>query len=267
MKEDFTIYNGEGTILRKAQYIMLDIIKTIDEICKKHNINYWIDYGTLIGAKRHSGFIPWDDDLDISVSYDDFKKLKKILKSELPDYYAYQDWKSEKKFTFKHAKIRHKNSYLEEDFFKKGDLKYQGIFIDIFPTRKVFSPKLKNAIDAIYGRCFRRIRRLNNSNFEFIIGLLFYPLATLLVWIFNLINFLIPQKKFITNIFGGVYNNYYHKSSLIFPVNEINFEGVNLLCPNNVDAYLKGIYGDYMIIPNKENRAVHASIIEIYENK
>lgn len=69
--EDFSVYNGENTILRKAQLRMLEILVQVSSICDKHSIPYWIDYGTLLGAVRHNGFIPWDDDLDISI-------LKKI---------------------------------------------------------------------------------------------------------------------------------------------------------------------------------------------
>ena len=67
MEEDFSKYNGEGTMLRKAQLRMLDILVEVDKVCKRHNIPYWVDYGTLLGAVRHGGFIPWDDDLDISM--------------------------------------------------------------------------------------------------------------------------------------------------------------------------------------------------------
>ena len=58
MTEDFSKYNGEGTVLRKAQTKMLDILVEVDKVCRKHNITYWIDYGTLLGAIRHGGFVP-----------------------------------------------------------------------------------------------------------------------------------------------------------------------------------------------------------------
>ena len=60
-------FNPEGSLLRQHQLRMLDILIEIDKICQKHNINYWIDGGTLLGAVRHGGFIPWDDDIDIAV--------------------------------------------------------------------------------------------------------------------------------------------------------------------------------------------------------
>ena len=71
MEEDFSKYNGEGTMLRKAQLRMVDILVAIDKVCRDNGINYWIDYGTLLGAVRHKGFIPWDDDIDICVLTED----------------------------------------------------------------------------------------------------------------------------------------------------------------------------------------------------
>ena len=78
MNEDFSIYNGEGTLLRQAQLRMLNILLEVDKICRKNNLSYWIDYGTLLGAVRHKGYIPWDDDIDISMPSDDYKKFTEI---------------------------------------------------------------------------------------------------------------------------------------------------------------------------------------------
>ena len=95
--EDFSVYNGENTILRKAQLRMLEILVQVSSICDKHAIPYWIDYGTLLGAVRHNGFIPWDDDLDISILKKDYTKLSKVLQKELPLNLVFQNWKNEKK--------------------------------------------------------------------------------------------------------------------------------------------------------------------------
>ena len=73
--EEFSKYNGEGTPLRMAQLRMLAILVEVDKICRKHNITYWLDYGTLLGAVRHKGFIPWDDDVDIAMPRPDYETL------------------------------------------------------------------------------------------------------------------------------------------------------------------------------------------------
>ena len=72
-------YNYDGSELRKAQCRMLEMLSFLNEICEKHDIEYFIAFGTLLGAYRHGGFIPWDDDIDVYVSAKDIKKLKKII--------------------------------------------------------------------------------------------------------------------------------------------------------------------------------------------
>ena len=80
IQEDLSKYNPEGSILRRAQLRELEILIEVDKICRKHNIEYFLDWGTLLGAVRHGGFIPWDDDIDISVRRKDYSRLCKVLK-------------------------------------------------------------------------------------------------------------------------------------------------------------------------------------------
>ena len=77
--------NYEELNIRDAQIIMLNILKEIDKICKKHNLIYFLDGGTLLGAVRHKGFIPWDDDVDIGMRKEDYRKFLKIAQKELTD--------------------------------------------------------------------------------------------------------------------------------------------------------------------------------------
>ena len=76
--------------LRKAQLIMLDMLVEFDAICKKHNLKYWLDSGTLLGAVRHQGFIPWDDDIDLSMPVEDYNRFKEIATSELSEDIFFQ---------------------------------------------------------------------------------------------------------------------------------------------------------------------------------
>ena len=83
MQTSETSKTSESTLLRAAQLRLLDILIEIDRICQKHNIVYWIDYGTLLGAVRHGGFIPWDDDIDLSMPTRDYEKFMRIAPEEL----------------------------------------------------------------------------------------------------------------------------------------------------------------------------------------
>ena len=81
-------FNPDGSLLRRQQLRMLELLEVIDVICRKHQIPYWLSSGTLIGAARHKGFIPWDDDLDIEMLRSDYLRLLKVLPQELPDNLA-----------------------------------------------------------------------------------------------------------------------------------------------------------------------------------
>ena len=72
-------FNPDGSLLRREQMVMLEMVTELDRICKKYNIQYFLYWGTLLGAIRHNGFIPWDDDLDVAVMRQDYKKLLKVL--------------------------------------------------------------------------------------------------------------------------------------------------------------------------------------------
>ena len=119
MEEDFSKYNGEGTDLRKAQLRMLDILIEVDKVCRKHQIPYWIDFGTLLGAVRHRGFIPWDDDIDICVLNEYYGVLRQALIDELPGQYAFQDSKTDPNAFFYYGRVRDKNSYCYYPHFVK----------------------------------------------------------------------------------------------------------------------------------------------------
>ena len=84
-------YNPEGSLLRRQQTRMLEILLEVDRICQKHDIRYWLSSGTLIGALRHDGFIPWDDDLDIEMMREDYLRLMEVLPQELPEWLALQN--------------------------------------------------------------------------------------------------------------------------------------------------------------------------------
>lgn len=263
MTEDFSTYNGEGTILRRAQLRMLDILIEVDKICKRHHITYWLDGGTCLGAIRHKGFIPWDDDVDISVMRKDYKRLRKILKEELPDNMVFQDETTDKKFPSKLGKVRDRHSYFEEEEMKTP-LKEQGIFIDIFLIERGHA-NVKAFVDFFYGRAFRRLRGHSGNRIEYIIALLMWPFACLLVSLARFFKFLLPSDLLIYGYGISTLKKYQLHASDFFPTKPILFEGREFMAPANPDAYLRRLYGDYMQIPPKDKRRVHARIIRFFD--
>ena len=130
-------FNPDGSLLRRQQLRMLELLEVIDVICRKHQIPYWLSSGTLIGAARHKGFIPWDDDLDIEMLRSDYLRLLKVLPQELPDNLALQTNETDPNYIFIYGKLRDKDSHLEETNSYDRILYYTGIYIDIFPLEKI----------------------------------------------------------------------------------------------------------------------------------
>lgn len=127
-------YNPDGSILRKQQLRMLEMLQYIDFVCKKHNIRYWLCSGTLLGAVRHGGFIPWDDDVDIEMLREDYKRLIKVLHEEPSSHYAVQTYQSDSDYTLPFGKLRDLHSHVIERGVAK--CKYDGCWIDLFYLEK-----------------------------------------------------------------------------------------------------------------------------------
>lgn len=259
--EDLSKYNEEGSNLRKAQKKMLEILIIVSSICDKHGIPYWLEGGTLLGAVRHGGFIPWDDDLDICVLRKDMKKLRKYLKDELPSGYVYMDRFTEWKYRQLYAKVYDKKSKVHEE--DSNGLEY-GIFIDIFPVERVFCLKTKKVIDFIYRNPIKGLRGFYGKSFllKAICGICYIP-AALLVCLTRLIVLILRPNYYALPYGKPAYNTIPSKS--IFPLKKMEFEKHEFSVPNDADNYLTRLFGDYMKIPPEEKRLSHASSIEFYD--
>lgn len=263
MEEDLRQkYNPEGSILRRAQLRMLNILLEVDKILRQHHIDYWLDGGTLLGAVRHGGFIPWDDDVDISIRRQDYQRVREILIKELPKNLVFQDRSTEKYYPFVIGKVRDRNSCLYEEKYTER-VKEKGIYIDIIPMEEVVSPCVKEKVDYLYRHCFWGIHNYNNRKIEKVIGYLAYlPIATV-VALCRFWTKIFPTHKW-ADTYGWVISHQFDEKD-IFPVKEVLFEGKAFYAPANVDRFLKAIYGDYMQIPPENKRIVHNQRIEIYD--
>lgn len=252
----------DNNLLRQAQFRMLDILVEIDRICKKNKIRYWLTDGTLLGAVRHKGFIPWDDDIDICMLEDDYNKFLEIAPKEL-DYNKYF---MHSKLTDKHmklnsAKVRDRNSMMIETTENDDEKQHQGLFVDIFPM--VYIKNINKITYPIY-RVITKCKDLSpyagtKKKIKLILK------YTGCIWLSKKIYkfFYSPLE---TNIIGyrPLYSILY-TSEEIFPLKMINFEGHSFYSPNNSDHYLTKIYGDYMRIPEEKDRVWHAKEIKLNE--
>ncbi len=264
--EDFSKYNAEGTTLRRAQMRMLDILIEVDKICKKHHITYWLDGGTLLGAVRHKGFIPWDDDLDIFILRKDYKHLRSVLQAELPSNLIFQDDSTEANYCMKIGKVRDTRSKMIED--GEGGIGnrflHQGIFIDIIPVEPMFSESSKRFIEAFYGRVYRRLHNFSNNKWEKGVAYLLWLPAVTALGCLRLAAYIFKPKK-LGRIYGWSGMNMLVKEKDVFPCRPIAFEGMMFSGPYNPDGLLRDQYGNYMQIPPEEKRAVHSSEIIFYD--
>ena len=259
--EDLSHYNPEGSTLRRAQLRMLEILKVVDDICTKHGIQYTLDGGTLLGAVRHGGFIPWDDDIDINVTREDLAKLRKILPRELPSHLVYQDYFTDPYYPTLIAKVREKDSYMYEEPCT-DKLKEKGIFIDIIPIEEVPNLAWKAKLDYWYGHCLRGIHHYGDAK-DTLLSWLALPFSWIMVTLTRLANRFRKIDQ-LAHVYGWRAYNGFSKHDY-YPIKRMNFEGFQACVPSNPDAVLTALFGDYMQIPPKEKRAIHTTKIEFYD--
>ena len=260
-------FNPEGSLLRRQQMRMLEILLEVDKICKRHDIKYWLSSGTLIGAMRHQGFIPWDDDLDIEMMRSDYLRLMKVLPSELPDWLALQNNDTDPNYFYFYAKVRDKRSRMLEQNGYDRIWKEQGIYIDIFPMEQhpIWMHKLtEKTVGHMYKiwrtstddtKAIKQVRRIFNIN-----NRILFPCLRALLSPSRLFTF----STLITSGMGIPFHNPRYAEE-IFPLTTHEFEGYQLPVPGNADAHLRHIFGDYMQLPDLNKLALHVGELEFYE--
>jgi lipopolysaccharide cholinephosphotransferase len=257
--EDLSCYNPEGSLLRKAQMRMLEIAIEFDQICQRNNITYWLMSGTLLGARRHGGFIPWDDDFDVGVKMEDYKRLLDCLQVELPDNLKLQTRETDADYPLLFAKIRDSQSNVSEKIVYRN-YKYNGLFIDIFPFESIcVNKKIKFPIDVRYAKLKYDLKK--GLFWKLVTNLLFYISFTM-VFVLRLIG------KFTRNRYSHAYGIAFyapHKLSTCFPVSKIKFEDYEFSAPCNIDQYLEDEYGNFMVIPSKDKRYTHEMEIVFHD--
>lgn len=254
--------------MNKLQKLLLFIAKEVKRICEENDINYFICGGTQLGAVRHQGFIPWDDDLDIAMPRRDYERFIELCEQELDKeiFFLQTEW-TEEKYAFAFSKIQLRGTEIIEDFSKNANVSH-GIFVDIFPydnlptnkfLKKVFL--LKNHIykNLIWVKCGygtdAHKKRLS------------YKMMKILGSLWSIRGLKKKRKELITSCMDRVavecFNSDY--PNLILPTKWLTgcdyhtFEGVNFRGYKNVDEYLTLSYGDYMKLPPEEDRRRHSN--------
>jgi lipopolysaccharide cholinephosphotransferase len=249
-------FNPDGSLLRQHQLRMLDMLRYIDAICRKHNIKYWLCSGTLIGAVRHGGFIPWDDDVDIEMLRDDYKKFVKVMREEPQTDYVLQTHETDRGYFTPYGKLRDLHSYLLEDD-EYDSYNYHGIYVDIFIMEQSSSLFLSKISASIQGRLLPLFVKKNTfSNFVYFI------IYDILFRFFRSVARL-NYKGVLRHTFGTYFFKQRYKSD-IFPLKTLFFEGTPFFVPGDYDSYLRKIYGDYMKLPEPDNIKLHVVDLKMF---
>ncbi len=259
--------------LRALQLKILYIMKYVDSLCRKNGITYFIMGGTALGAVRHGGFIPWDDDLDIFMTLDQYDHFKRVFEENESEEFIIQEWRTVPEY-LEYAKLRmNGTTYIETNFKDRKDM-HHGIYIDIMILHKVPNNPvtqrlvyLKSKFVTLYGLSQRNWRP--KTKFQtLMLGILkFLPNQSLARWCYRNIYKYDSRRTgysycyWITPVkFGkGLFDK-----ELFLPPVEINFEDTKLLSPNNIKEYLFLRYGDYLKIPDdaSQKAAVHAELFD-----
>lgn len=271
------MYSDEN--LEKLHRTLKEILSVIDSLCKKHKIEYFATAGTLLGAVRHSDFIPWDDDIDVCMYRDDYDKFLEIAKKELPDQYFCLDFETFKDVPSYYAKICKKGTVFVEKETRK--LKYPHcVFVDIMPfdslpenekERQKHLKKIRFRYELFKSRILWSVSSITPKK-KRIIGNIVRPVLHILLLPFSrkyLYNKLLKCLKKYNHLSKKSYATYkgkeklMHPASIVLPLKELKFGDAMIPVPNDYCEVLRREFGDFMKLPPVGKRQSH----EPYEFK
>lgn len=259
--------------INDVQKKILEIIKYMDKICRDNNIVYYIMGGTALGAVRHGGFIPWDDDLDIFMTIDQYEKFKTFFCKNNSSKYVLQEWRTTLSY-LEYSKVRMNGTTFIEDAYMYEKNMHHGIYVDIMILHKVPDNKAIQAIVYIESK-FVTLYALSQRNWKpktimqaiMLRSLKFMPCKLLTRLFYERIykyDKLTEKYKYCYWITTAKFKNgLFDKSFFENPV-DIPFEDTVLMGSEKIKEYLKYRYGNYMKLPSEaeQKASVHASIVD-----
>ncbi len=258
--------------LKDIQKIELNLLKEFDKFCDKNNLYYVLCGGTLLGAIRHKGFIPWDDDIDVLMPRPDYEKLLKNLSelnNTLPSYMQFNSWYNNQ-INFPFIKLVDTRTEIKVDY-ENPDLAGTHLWIDIFPIDGI--PEDENQIIKIFkkSKYYRHILQIKMAQPGEGKSTLKKILKPVLIQLFRPIKYKDLSKSIDdlaktydfnnTESIAGIVWGYgpqekINKKKFMTPI-KVEFENHKFNAPSNYDEYLSGLYKDYMQLPPEEDRVVH----------
>lgn len=238
-------------VIKKVQMRLLEMAEIVTGILERHKIDYFITLGTLLGAVRHKGYIPWDDDFDLMILDDVYDRAMECLRRELPEDMLVHDKYTDPLYWPAWAKIRDKNSHAVAELWPDDNrMKYTGLNVDIYrvkrmPRGDVRLWQRKEGIEFLV--------RKRNSGF---LGKEAYD-AKFDEWTSDYARLLKEPRTDSLDVVAFVAFFDYQKYSTIFPLKRYEFEGLTFWGPNDSHDFLSVAYGEYMKPPPYDKRLPH----------
>ncbi len=255
--------------LRELQLCELDALKDVKKVCEKHGIRYYLSSGTLLGAVRHQGFIPWDDDIDIEMPYADYLRFLEIAPKELGDRYTLQNSDTDPFFHFAYSRIRKNNTTMMREW-ERSIPSHHGVWLDVFPIANV-GGKLDYRVKRLMLKACTFLRMhdyvfelnrkwLAEQSSHLQIGLvkaarkLPMPVRESLRRAMLRRVFSQKEKPFLSNVWTSITRRI-PKEAFDEPAAVLRFEDDEFTAPKDYDCYLRTAYGDYMTPPPEDQRS------------
>ena len=267
-------------LVKKYQMAQIELLELTDKICSELNIHYYMIGGTLLGAIRHKGFIPWDADIDIAMRRDDYELFRNYWNENQSEKYVYQHYSTEKNHLSPHAILRIKDTHVvyKERRVDKFIPQYDGIYLDIFPLDDApLEPKKQN----VQMRNIKRIKRVIDLKIARTYGSQTGPLKRVAK---KVVQFLLSpfslqflyeklddeMKKYNGSGSGYIVSmaSHYSYKKQYMPVGiygqpiRVSFEDHQFCAPEKTDDYLRQLFGDYMKLPPENERYSELDAIE-----
>ena len=262
------------TDIKERQNIALDILLFFKDFCSKNKIQFFLAYGTLLGAVRHKGFIPWDDDVDIMMTRAEYHRLLNSLDKMRHPYYKFLSMHNNELYFAPLAKLYDDRTLLIQEYGQDEKVTY-GIYVDVFiidnlPDDYDLAKALYQRSDRIRKKWALSIRSIRAKSSTLLRYLIRVPVSLMYKTI-GYKHYLKKYDEFASSfenkdtkhagvvIYGEGIKKEYFPIDMFENPSEVSFEEVSFNAPSNVDYYLTQMYGDYMTIPPEKDRKMHPS--------
>ncbi len=280
MKKLYALSDDE---LRKVQLQELEILKYVKKICDENEINYFLDWGTLLGAVRHKGFIPWDNDIDIGMLRKDYDKFCEVMSGAKNNRFILQNWYTDKNWPDSYSKVRDRNTVFITNHIESNQSEdYSGFDIDIFvydnaPDNsvelKTLDKKLKHLQRLLFMKAgyrlwffmdqYNLVKRIMYLPYQLLA--LFYKKQTLVDKYEKTVQGY-PESETVF-CHHGTWDIQPFDREVLSELTEVEFEGQMFKCPINFDYVLKKRYGNYMQLPPEDVQSQRSYALELSFSK